>query len=136
MNLIRQDNLCCLVLKLSYSETIFYFNINFVCLSSSLFHKVRDPESYRVEGKNGFFKLLRNSYNRAKKLVMYGYDDYHAYQWEDKGILVYCMVIEEDGHPTGQFLILIGRTRCSKPRVDGFYIVQILMRKNQITFIL
>jgi hypothetical protein len=51
---------------------------------------------------------------------MYGYDLYDAYQWNDKGILVYCMIMWQDGRPTGLFLINIGRTRCSKPRVDGF----------------
>jgi hypothetical protein len=78
-----------------------------------------------VEGKNGFFILLLDPYDRPVKLVMYGYDSYHAYQWEDKGILVYCMVMGVDGLPTGQFLILIGRTRCSRPRVDGFLYCQV-----------
>ena len=79
-----------------------------------------DPEYYNIEGENGFFKARESPYKRDRPLKLYGYDLYDGFQWSSKGILVYCMIIGKDNRPTGFFLIALGRTRCSKSRLDGF----------------
>ena len=51
---------------------------------------------------------------------MYGYDLYDALQSGDVVYVCCCMIIDKDGYPLVQDLYKIGRTRCPKPRTDGF----------------
>lgn len=80
----------------------------------------RDPEEFAIEGKNGFFKFTVEPYVRGKKLLMYGYDLYDGMQFGESGLLCMCMIMRLDGMPSGYILFKLGKTRCSRPRVDGF----------------
>ena len=84
------------------------------------FNQSRHPDAYKITGKAGFWRLVIDPYKREKELVAYGYDLYDAYQLDDVALVCNCMVIGEDGYPTGQTLYKLGRTRCNSPRVDGF----------------
>ena len=92
-------------------------------LGSLVFDQMRDPNDYKNPDKNGFFKLIKDPWTRppplSPKLVFYGYDIYHAWQFGNEAIACYCMIME-DGLPTGNILLRIAKTRCVKPRVDGF----------------
>ena len=84
------------------------------------FTESRSEGSYSITGKAGFWRIINDPYKREKVLVMYGYDLYEVYQYGDKVYVCYCMIMMEDGYPSGQILFKLGRTRCSNPRIDAF----------------
>ena len=84
------------------------------------FTELRSEESYSITGNACFWRMINDPYKREKVLIMYGYDLYEAYLVGDKVFVCYCMIMDEDGFPSGQILFKLGRTRCSKPRVDAF----------------
>ena len=51
---------------------------------------------------------------------MYGYDLYDALQTGKRALVCCCMIVDKDSYPLGQVLYKIARTRCTKPREDGF----------------
>ena len=64
---------------------------------------------------------MKDPYNwREKELIMYGYDLYDALQTGEKALVCCCMIVDKDSYPLGQVLYKIARTRCTKPREDGF----------------
>ena len=79
-----------------------------------------DPNDKVIEGKHGLFKFVRDPYARKQPLIMYGYDIFDAYQFGESAIICLCMIMNEDGTPSGYILFKIGKTRCIRPRVDGF----------------
>ena len=84
-------------------------------------NQIRDPEDYSIAGRHGFFKFTRHPYSwRIIKLIMYGYDLFDAWQYNDTGLLCYSMIMRGDGLPSGYILFKIGKTRCNRPRKDGF----------------
>ena len=85
------------------------------------FDQTRDPEDYAIEGRHGFFKFVVEVYKRRIKLVFYGYDLFDAWQFAQTGLLCLSMIMRGDGVPTDFILFKIGKTRCVKPRVDGFF---------------
>ena len=90
-------------------------------LRAQQFNQNRDPKDFFIQGKNGLFKLTVDPYQRENgRLVLYGYDCFDALQHKDVGYLCNCMVMQEDGLPSGYILIKIGKTRCDVPRIDGW----------------
>jgi len=96
------------------------FSVKFSSLGQQEFNQLRDPEDYAIEGRNGFFKLAKDPFNRSKKLVMYGYDTFDAYMFDGVGILCLSMIMSNINEPSGNVLWKIGKTRCSRPRYDAF----------------
>ena len=92
------------------------------------FDQTRDPEDYAIEGRHGFFKFVVDVYNRRVKLVFYGYDLFDGWQFAQSGLLCLSMIMRGDGVPSDFILFKIGKTRCVKPRVDGFFYS---IRQNQ-----
>ena len=84
------------------------------------FTQSRHPDAYGIAGKDTFWTFVRDPYEREKELIMYGYDLYDAMQSGEVAYVCNCMIIGQDGFPTGQILYKIGRTRCPTPRNDGF----------------
>ena len=86
------------------------------------FHQIPDPEAQLIEGKHGWFTLLIDPYNlqRERKLVMYGYDLFDGLVSGAFGLLCLCRIINEDDSMSPYILFKIGKTRCVKPRADGF----------------
>jgi hypothetical protein len=85
------------------------------------FTQSRHPDAYKFAGRDSWWRFVKDPYDwRGKELVMYGYDLYDAIQTGEVAIVCCCMIIDKDGYPLGQVLYKIARTRCIKPRMDGF----------------
>jgi hypothetical protein len=87
------------------------------------FHQNHEPGEYSTTGKKGWFKFTIDPYLRSKKLVMYGYDLYDAVKVkgpEGIGMLCMSMIMTENEGPSGYILVKLGKTRCVRPRTDGF----------------
>jgi hypothetical protein len=110
------------------------FRLAFVCSLSFFYFKVRDPDSYRVESKLGFWRFFSDPHHREILLVVYGYDLYAGWQKGEDGYVVYTMIVGKDGLSTGFILITLARTRCPRPRVDGF--VYSVEDKLQVLFLM
>jgi hypothetical protein len=92
------------------------------------FDQKEDPEDYRMSDRHGNFKFVKQPLKRPKnvleKLVLYGYDrvDAHVYTNKNKERVAFLGLtpIMCNDYATGNVLVTMGSTRCSKRRLDGF----------------
>ena len=86
------------------------------------FVQSKDPDDYDSAGLEAFFRFKDDPVEVLvkRRIIFYGYDIYEAWQSKERVLVTLCMIMREDGFPSGYILFKLGKTRCVKSRLDGF----------------